>query len=63
MGIVLLGAGLVIYHGINFTSAKIVLIVMALFIVNPVGTHLIGKAAIRSGKKPWKEDDHADISH
>lgn len=53
-GLVLAGIGMIIYHGLNLTSAKILLIIVALFLVNPIGTHLIGKAAIRAGEEPWK---------
>lgn len=70
LGIIMAGVGLIIYHGLNPTSLKILLIIITLFLANPVGTHLIGKAALRSGKEPWKpwtdtekEDEHADISH
>ncbi len=62
MGIVLAGIGLAVYHGFNLTSLKILLVVAALFLVNPLGTHLIGKAAIHSGQQSWKEENHADIS-
>ena len=64
-GLVLAGLGMVIYHGVNLTSAKILLIIIALFLVNPIGTHLIGKAAIRAGETPWgyvkKEEDDANF--
>jgi multisubunit Na+/H+ antiporter MnhG subunit len=54
---------MIVYGGANLTSVKILLILAALFLVNPVGTHLIGKAAIRAGKTPWKEEkNHADLS-
>lgn len=49
LGIVLAGAGFAVYEGISLISAKILLIVAAVFLVNPVGTHLIGKAAVRAG--------------
>lgn len=66
-GLVLAGLGMVIYYGVNLTSAKILLIIIALFLVNPIGTHLIGKAAIRAGETPWeeikKEESDADISN
>lgn len=62
LGIVLTGIGLAIYHGVSLTSLKILMVVGALFLVNPLGTHLISKAAIRSGQQPWKEENHADIS-
>lgn len=65
-GLVLAGLGMVIYHGWNLTSAKILLIIVALFLVNPIGTHLIGKAAIRAGEEPWKyikkEEEDASFS-
>lgn len=64
-GLVLAGIGMIIYHGFDLTSAKILLIIVALFLVNPIGTHLIGKAAIRAGEEPWKyikkEEGDADI--
>lgn len=67
LGLVLAGLGLIIYNGVNLTSAKILLIIIALFLVNPIGTHLIGKAAIRSGEEPWKyvnkEENDANISY
>lgn len=63
LGIVLAALGLVVYEGVSLTSVKILLVAAALFLVNPLGTHLIGKAAIHSGKEPWKEEKHADISH
>ena len=66
-GLVLAGLGMVVYHGIDLTSAKILLIIVSLFLVNPIGTHLIGKAAIRAGETPWeyvkKEDTHANLSN
>lgn len=57
LGIVLIGLGLIIYEGINILSAKILLIMVSIFLVNPVGTHLIGKAAMESGHKPWEEEE------
>ena len=66
-GLVLAGVGMVIHQGINLTSAKILLIIVALFLVNPIGTHLIGKAAIRAGEEPWeyieKEEEDASFSN
>ena len=66
-GLVLAGVGMVIHQGINLTSAKILLIIVALFLVNPIGTHLIGKAAIRAGEEPWEyiemEEEDASFSN
>ena len=62
LGIVLIGLGLIIYEGFNILSAKILLIVVSIFLVNPVGTHLIGKAAMEAGHRPWEEEhNHADF--
>lgn len=63
LGIILAGLGFAVYDGFTLTTAKILLVVAAVFLVNPVGTHLIGKAAINAGHKPWKEEDDANISH
>ena len=69
LGIVLIGLGLIIYEGIDFTSAKIFMIIVAIFVANPVGTHLIGKSALMSGhrleeenKNKEKEDNNAGIT-
>lgn len=62
LGLVLSGMGLIIYKGIAFTSLKIFFIVLAIFIVNPVGTYLIGKAALHSGEQKVEEDENANIS-
>lgn len=51
IGIFLIGFGMIVYEGMDFTSAKIFMIIVAIFFANPVGTHLIGKAALRSGHK------------
>ncbi len=48
MGIVLMGIGFILYEGASFVSIKIVLIILSVFLVNPVGTHLISKAALRT---------------
>ncbi len=48
MGIVLMGTGFVIYEGADFVSVKIILTALAVFLVNPVGTHLISKSALRN---------------
>jgi multicomponent Na+:H+ antiporter subunit G len=49
MGITLFAAGFIVHAGAAQVSVKIVLIVLAMLLVNPVGTHLIGKAELHSG--------------
>ena len=64
LGIVLAGLGFIVYEGLSLTSVKILLIIIAVFLVNPVGTHLIGKAALQSDQKlQKKEEKDADISN
>ena len=62
LGITLAGIGFIIYEGLDLVSLKILIIIAALFLVNPVGTHLIGKAALHA-KAVIKEEEDADISH
>lgn len=63
LGIVLACIGFIIYEGLDLVSLKIVIIIAALFLVNPVGTHLIGKSALGSQKLKKEDDDCADILH
>lgn len=63
LGISLMGFGFIIYSGISFTTVKILFIGLSVFIVNPVGTHLISKAALYSDFKGGKEEKDADIHH
>ena len=63
LGIALACIGFIIYEGIDLVSIKILMIVAALFLVNPVGTHLIGKAALYSKEMRREEEDHANLSN
>ena len=58
LGISLSMLGLAIYEGASLVSIKIILIAIFIFVANPIGTHVLAKAAFRSGIKPWmKEGD------
>lgn len=50
VGIDLTCIGLIIIQGPDLVSAKIVVIIIVVMITNPIGTHLIGKSALRGGK-------------
>ena len=63
LGIVLAGIGFMIYEGVDLVSLKILMIIAALFLVNPVGTHLIGKAALHGKTMVKEEEKYANISH
>ena len=45
----------IIYQGIDFTSLKLALIIVFIFISNPTTAHLISKAAHKHGIKPLKD--------
>lgn len=47
LGLMLAGVGLVIYEGIGTTSGKVLLVTLAVFITNPIATHIVAKVAYR----------------
>ncbi|MBZ4686675.1 MAG: monovalent cation/proton antiporter, MnhG/PhaG subunit [Clostridiales bacterium] len=53
LGMVLSFLGLAIYEGFTLTALKLFFIVIFIFIANPTGTHILSRAAYRSGIKPW----------
>ncbi|MGF6375882.1 multicomponent Na+:H+ antiporter subunit G [Clostridiales Family XIII bacterium PM5-7] len=62
LGMALMGIGFIVYTGINDTAVKIMFICISIFIVNPIGIHLISKAA-KSSEIDGKEKQDADIRH
>ncbi|MGN0732699.1 MAG: monovalent cation/H(+) antiporter subunit G [Emergencia sp.] len=65
LGMILLGTGIIIYTGLTLLSVKVLFIILAMFLVNPVGTHLIGKAALYSDRKRFENigrDEDADTA-
>ncbi|MHC1588586.1 MAG: monovalent cation/H(+) antiporter subunit G [Methermicoccaceae archaeon] len=57
LGEVLIIAGCMVYEGFSFITIKLLLLMVFIFIANPVGTHAIMKAAYLTGVKPWKKGD------
>ena len=53
LGLVLLIAGLAIYNGWELSTLKLVLIIVFILIANPTATHVIVRAALRSGLSLW----------
>ncbi len=53
LGLLLFGCGLVVYNGISPASIKIILVILAVAIATPIGTHTIGRTAFRSGREIW----------
>ena len=56
LGITLILLGAIFHHGANLISVKFALIVLFVAIANPVGAHLLTRAAVRTGFLPWKRD-------
>lgn len=70
LGVMLSFMGLVIYEGITLTSLKMIMIFLLIFLGNPIGTHILSKAAYKSGHHVWtleedakEEKNHADLPH
>lgn len=53
LGMALSIIGLAIYHGFNLVSLKLLLIVFFIFLANPLGTHVLSRAALKTGIQPW----------
>lgn len=60
LGSMLVLGGLAVYNGADLTSAKILLILVIIFITNPTATHALMRSAYRSGVAIWKKSDPAD---
>ena len=70
LGIMLSFIGLMIYEGMTIVSVKLLLISLLIVLGNPIGTHILSKAAYKSGHHGWtleedaKEDkEDADLHH
>lgn len=53
LGVTLTLFGLAVYNGFSLTSLKIIFIALFILVANPIGTHLLARAAYHSGIKPW----------
>jgi len=53
LGSMLMLVGLAIFHGFEINSAKLIIIQLFVVFANPTATHVITRAAIRSGLQPW----------
>lgn len=70
LGVMLSFMGLVIYEGLTLSSLKMIMIFLLIFLGNPIGTHILSKAAYKSGHHVWtleedakEEKNHADLPH
>ncbi|MFQ5683034.1 MAG: monovalent cation/H(+) antiporter subunit G [Candidatus Binatia bacterium] len=54
LGSMLMLVGLALYNGWSLNSLKLLLILLIVAVTNPTATHLLSRAAIRSGLKIWR---------
>lgn len=45
--------GLMIYEGATLTSLKMAFVFLLVFMANPIGSHILSKAAYKSGHPVW----------
>lgn len=60
LGIMLVIFGLALIEGFSLNSAKLVFVLIFVFLTNPTGTHALINAALNSGLKPWFKKDTAE---
>jgi multicomponent Na+:H+ antiporter subunit G len=48
--------GLALYQGFSTNLVKILIVLVLLYLLNPVITHATVRAALRSGLKPWSKE-------
>ena len=53
LGTMLVFLGLAVYNGVSITSAKLLIILMFIFVGNPIGSHILTKAAYKTGHPVW----------
>jgi multicomponent Na+:H+ antiporter subunit G len=56
MGLGLLMLGLALHEGASLVSLKLVMVVVFVFLANPVGVHLLTRTAFRLGVLPWTRE-------
>ena len=52
LGIMFVVFGLIIYEGFTQNSLKLLLILIFIFLSNPIGSHALARAAMKKGIKP-----------
>ena len=57
LGLMLSFLGLAIYEGFTLTAVKLIIIFLLVFLANPIGTHILGRVAYKSGHKVWTKED------
>jgi multicomponent Na+:H+ antiporter subunit G len=68
LGAFFLLLGLAMYQGLSANLVRIVVVLVLLYLLNPVITHATVRAALRSGLKPWSKEQElsansVDVNH
>lgn len=58
LGCTLSFIGLVIYQGFDWTAVKLLCVFLLIYMVNPIGSHILSKAAFKSGHPVWTLKDY-----
>ncbi len=53
LGSILFIGGLAIFDGFSIESFKLIVILVFIALANPTATHIVARAAYRSGLQPW----------
>ncbi|MDQ8180535.1 monovalent cation/H(+) antiporter subunit G [Pelagicoccus sp. SDUM812005] len=56
VGVIVAVVGIAIISGLTLDALKVLLIGFFLLLTNPVAAHALGRAAWKSGLKPWRSD-------
>jgi multicomponent Na+:H+ antiporter subunit G len=60
LGIICVIFGLIIYEGFTQSSFKLFLIILFIALSNPVGSHALGRAALKKGLSPFFSSDEKE---
>lgn len=52
-------SGLALYQGFTANMVRVLMVLVLMYVLNPVMTHAMLRAALRSGLKPWTKGDGA----
>ncbi len=56
LGAFLMLVGIALHEGLSINMLKILVVLILLYILNPVIAHATIRAALRSGLKPWQKE-------
>ena len=57
LGAFLMLFGIALHEGIGINALKILVVLVLLYILNPVISHATIRAALRAGLKPWEKEN------